>query len=191
MSLVRLFFAVRLSSQSATEVSGIASRLKKHFDKEDTKITWMNPINYHVTLRYLGEHSEFFAQGLTEKVSTLFANERPASFGVAYKGLGTFPDPAKAKVLWMGLESSDGGLSKLSELVDGPVEKMGVEPREKPFLPHVTLGRSGRPFDAMSAVQGQSERMFSKSRIKSLELLKTQKISNGYMYKKIASWPLN
>ena len=187
----RLFFAVRLSAQSATDVSEVASRLKKQLDQDKTELSWMNPINYHVTLRYLGEHSEYFSQGLIQEVDTLLENQRPSSFEVVCKGLGTFPDSEKAEVLWMGIDSKEDELLSLSELIDNACEKMGVESRDKPFYPHLTLGRGKAPFNTVSMIQSSSERMFSKSRIKSLELLKTQEISNGYMYKKIAFWPLN
>ena len=62
-------------------------------------------------------------------------------------GGGAFPDPARAKVLFAGVETSEAGqeLPRLATGARAAATKAGCEADGGRFHPHVTLARIGRP----------------------------------------------
>ena len=59
-------------------------------------------------------------------------------------GLGVFPNPRRPRVLWAGLDGDLATLSALQIAVDQAVETLGLPKDDRPFSPHLTLGRVRR-----------------------------------------------
>jgi 2'-5' RNA ligase len=55
--------------------------------------------------------------------------------------LGVFPNERKPRVLWMGLEGEIEGLNRLQHDLGVLLASLGFEVEERPFTPHITLGR--------------------------------------------------
>jgi 2'-5' RNA ligase len=65
------------------------------------------------------------------------------------RGGGAFPNPARAKVLWAGVEVSDPiELSRLATGCRAAASKAGIEVPGERFKPHLTLARMGHPIEA-------------------------------------------
>jgi RNA 2',3'-cyclic 3'-phosphodiesterase len=79
---------------------------------------------------------------LEERLAEAAARCRP--FEVVVRGLGAFPSPRRARVLWVGLDDADGRLAELAEAVR---EAIAAEfpPDRRPFSPHVTVARCEPP----------------------------------------------
>jgi 2'-5' RNA ligase len=65
-------------------------------------------------------------------------------FEISMSGLGVFPNPRRPRVLWAGLDGDLATLSALQIAVDQAVEKLGLPKDDRPFSPHLTLGRVRR-----------------------------------------------
>ena len=56
----------------------------------------------------------------------------------------SFPNSRRPRVLWAGLDGDLTTLLALQIAVDQAVEKLGLPKEERPFSPHLTLGRVRR-----------------------------------------------
>lgn len=96
------------------------------------------PRNWHLTLRFLGsaepERRDRLLGALDEASLTL-------PFVLGFAGLGAFPRPRAATVLWLGVERGSEELAELAEACEDAAQQAGFGAEERPFHPHVTLAR--------------------------------------------------
>ncbi len=70
-------------------------------------------------------------------------------FAVRLAGGGAFPDPARARVLFAGVETADAvELGRLATGVRAAASRAGAAPEGGRFHPHLTLARARRPVEA-------------------------------------------
>jgi RNA 2',3'-cyclic 3'-phosphodiesterase len=93
---------------------------------------WVDPGNYHVTLRFIGEVDE----GLASDIDAALARVKAPRFDVALAGMGTFGN----RQLWIGVERNDA-LIHLRDKIESALVRLGLEPEGRRFQPHVTLAR--------------------------------------------------
>ncbi|WP_158247281.1 RNA 2',3'-cyclic phosphodiesterase [Geothermobacter hydrogeniphilus] len=108
-------------------------------------IRWSRFDNLHLTLRFLGDRNEETLEQVA--VSMLSVARLSAAFEIHFQQLGAFPTPRRARVIWLGPDSLMQ-LTRLHRKLDDALRSCGIPPDEKPFRPHLTLGRiRGRPLD--------------------------------------------
>lgn len=107
---------------------------------------WTAPDQWHVTLAFMADVPDRALDDLLERLSRAAARRTP--FTVSVAGGGAFPNPARAKVLYAGLEVSEAEeLRRLSTGARAAATKAGAETEGGRFHPHLTLARIGRPLD--------------------------------------------
>jgi 2'-5' RNA ligase len=111
-------------------------------------LRWTVPEQWHVTLAFIAHAAELQVEELVERLGVAAARRTPMEMAVS--GGGAFPDPARAKVLFAGVDTGDGGdeLDRLARGVRNAVATTGIEVEGGRFHPHLTVARSGRPFEA-------------------------------------------
>lgn len=102
------------------------------------RISWTNPEQYHVTLRFIGD------TGLADvkKIgNALHAGIHiPERIRLNLTDVSTFGPRKKPRVIWVGFEETIFfGLVKKD--VDAVLEQCGIPANEQPFRAHLTLGR--------------------------------------------------
>jgi RNA 2',3'-cyclic 3'-phosphodiesterase len=65
--------------------------------------------------------------------------QRP--FRLQLTQLGAFPNQKRPRVIWVGLGGETAVLTTLKQQLDEVLLPLGWPPEEKPFRPHLTLGR--------------------------------------------------
>jgi 2'-5' RNA ligase len=100
---------------------------------------WIEPGDFHVTLRFLGDVEATTADDVVEALSEM--RMRPA-LTVTLDGLGIFGGD-KPRALYASV-SPDAGLTDLQAEQERLVRRAGVEPERRKFTPHVTLARLRR-----------------------------------------------
>jgi RNA 2',3'-cyclic 3'-phosphodiesterase len=102
--------------------------------------------NIHVTLRFLGSATEEQIAILAPRLQAAAARCPRGEARVA--GLGLFPARGAPRVLFMGLALPER-FATLQRECEAAAVAAGFLPEERPFHPHLTLGRwrdsSGRP----------------------------------------------
>lgn len=93
---------------------------------------WVDPGNYHLTLRFIGDVDE----GVASDIDAALAQIRAPRFDLALAGVGHFSD----RMLWAGIEKNPA-LLHLRDKVERALVKTGLEPEDRRYAPHVTLAR--------------------------------------------------
>ena len=133
---MRLFFAIPLSEEIKNLTEDLILQLEKKNLHSDIK--WVSRENLHVTLVFV----ENFPQEKIEVVKSKIDNLPKPDFWLLQLGeIGYFPPKGQAKVFKISL---GGDLDKIGEYQKNICEILrqeGVVFDDKPFTPHLTLGR--------------------------------------------------
>ncbi|NTV62244.1 MAG: RNA 2',3'-cyclic phosphodiesterase [Oscillochloris sp.] len=131
---MRLFIAIDLPAPVRAALAEVQARLRRH----DLAVRWAAIEGMHLTLQFLGETE---AQLLPDLRAAL-ARIPPPSFTLRLSGLGTFPNPTRPRVLWVGLGNDLAPLDELQQAVLDATRPLGFAPEARAFSPHLTLGRT-------------------------------------------------
>ena len=99
---------------------------------------WVDPGNFHLTVRFIGEIAENIAADIDDALTRL----RARRFTLQIAGTGIFGD--KPRSLWAGVERNPE-LAGLHDKVEQALIRIGLPPEPRKFSPHVTLARLRNP----------------------------------------------
>ncbi|HTZ36132.1 MAG TPA: RNA 2',3'-cyclic phosphodiesterase [Stellaceae bacterium] len=100
---------------------------------------WVDPGNFHLTLRFIGEVDEGVAADVDEALQWLKARR----FALELAGTGVFGGD-KPRQLWVGVKR-DPALVALQGKIEQALLRVGLPPEPRKFAPHVTLARLREP----------------------------------------------
>ncbi|MGE0258341.1 MAG: RNA 2',3'-cyclic phosphodiesterase [Alphaproteobacteria bacterium] len=100
---------------------------------------WVDPGNFHLTLRFIGEIGEHLASDIDEALAAIKASR----FALQLAGAGVFGG-RRPHALWVGVERSPE-LVRLRDRIEQALIRVGLEPEQRKFAPHVTLARLRDP----------------------------------------------
>jgi RNA 2',3'-cyclic 3'-phosphodiesterase len=136
---LRIFLAVF----PPPEVQAIAERAIDLLRAPDDRVSWVKRDNLHYTLRFLGDLGEDGARRAAAAARAAVVER--AAFPARLGPLGCFPNPPKARVLWIGLSEGAETLTSLSRRIETALREKGFERADRPFAPHLTIGRVREP----------------------------------------------
>ncbi len=96
---------------------------------------WIDPENYHVTLRFIGDIDGVAANEIASTLERV--NRKP--FEVALQGLSSFGSKKPRAVVASVVPSRP--LMELQAELERIVQRFGFDPEGRKFIPHVTLAR--------------------------------------------------
>lgn len=135
MSMIRTFIAIDLPETVQEKLGG----LQDDFRSLKAPVSWVKLQSIHVTLKFLGnipsEQVPAIGQALEEIAKTT------APFRLQAGGCGAFPSLNRMRVVWVGLRGDAEPLQELQQKVETAAVRLGFKPEERPFKPHLTLGR--------------------------------------------------
>lgn len=136
----RLFIAIPLPDAVIAVLDEAQRALKKVVPPRT--VTWVAPSNIHLTLKFLGEvpvaQRDMIAQALSRAV------EEHGGLTLGTTGLGCFPNSRSPRVVWVGLGGDKDALHQLRDSVERAIAPLGYPTENRPFSPHLTLGRVRR-----------------------------------------------
>lgn len=175
----RLFVGVRISVAAANALAGCAETLARRARDAALDVRWVAPINYHVTLAFLGWTGLDAIGPVCDALEAATASEGRFSFRAAR--LGAFPSLDRASVLWAGIE--DGApLGRLAQSIGEAMGKLGFQREARPYHPHVTIARLSSTRAVRDVVLPMAEQMFGDTRIDGVTLFESEIKSTGYIY---------
>ena len=127
--LQRLFVALQPTEPVRAALAGLIGDI--------SHARWTPPPQLHITLRFIGEVSDFSRQQIEEALDRV----RVQPFFLATKGAGRFPPRGHPSVVWAGV-AGHPHLHQLRQQVDDRLLATGVPFELRPFVPHFTLGRT-------------------------------------------------
>lgn len=109
---------------------------------------WTPPSRWHLTLVFLGDVPADRLVPLLAAVAPAVAPTPPMALQLA--GAGRFGSRRRPAVCWAGVDGDVPALTALADRLAGAGRSVGLPVEERPFRPHLTLGRwrPGRPADA-------------------------------------------
>jgi RNA 2',3'-cyclic 3'-phosphodiesterase len=184
---IRAFLAIEPPSEIRQQIANIQTRLKGScpFD-----VRWVKPDGIHLTLKFFGDISEADIAAISEVAERNVRTAAPLHFEV--KKLGVFPSLTRPRVVWIGLTGDTSFLLDLQKKLDQGFFDCGFQKEERPFRPHLTLGRI-----KTSKVPGDSEKFIQRDdcdagnfTASGLHLIKSDLTPQGAVYTKLAWFPL-
>jgi RNA 2',3'-cyclic 3'-phosphodiesterase len=134
-SSVRSFIAVELPDTVRGQLEAFVLELKK----SDAPVGWVRPEGIHLTLKFLGNISPELIEQIKPVLAEIGSRTGPMHLQPA--GCGAFPTIKQPRVIWVGLQGESGPLIELQKQVETAMIPFGFKPEDRPFRPHLTLGR--------------------------------------------------
>jgi len=138
-SVVRAFIAVELSPDIKKGLEQVSAELKRRLP--GTAVRWVPVENIHITLKFLGDVSMANIDMLKKILDSVAALHR--SFEISVGGIGAFPKLHQPRVVWVGMEAPSELLA-IQHGLEVETARLGYAPEDRPFSPHLTLGRVSR-----------------------------------------------
>ena len=106
-------------------------------------LRWDGPDKWHLTLQFLGAVPRLAP--VAEALAT--AVGETTAFPFRLGGSGAFPNPRRARVVWIGAALGGDALVGLAGAVTAALRPVGFE-ADRPLHPHLTVARLKVPADA-------------------------------------------
>ena len=130
----RLFLGIALPEHYGELLADVRRRWQGRLQ---SRLRWVNPENWHVTLVFLGSVN---VSDETAIVSAL-KRVRFAPFWLQGKGGGFFPAKGRPRVVWVGVHGEVDRLAVLRKDIEAALTVVGWEGDGRSFVPHLTLAR--------------------------------------------------
>lgn len=102
-------------------------------------VRWVKPQQIHLTLKFLGEIAEAQVPRICMAMREVAA--RFPTFEFEVRGTGCFPPRGLARVVWAGIPELSATLTEVHRACEDACAALGFAPENRPFAPHLTLGR--------------------------------------------------
>jgi 2'-5' RNA ligase len=185
---LRAFIALELPASLRQEIIKQTDRLRQQLGED--LIRWVPSENMHLTLKFLGDvpnnHLDFLKQALLQIA------DQSSAFDLQLSGLGSFPNSKMPRVLWIGIHAQTA-LHVFQQTLETTINKLGYKKEERPFSPHLTLGRARQnnsPADSVKirdALQSIQLGKIGTARVNSVHLFKSDLTPAGSEYTKLFS----
>src|SRR6478736_1750943 len=107
--------------------------------REAAAFRWATAEQFHVTLAFLAEVEDRRLDELVERLGRAAARRTPVETRIG--GGGAFPNAARARVVWAGLELDEHGRTEIDRMATGAraaASRSGIEVDGKRFKAHLT-----------------------------------------------------
>ncbi|MDG3005322.1 RNA 2',3'-cyclic phosphodiesterase [Paludisphaera mucosa] len=132
----RTFLAIDVPSAVADRMS----KLQRKLAPLAPGFNWVDATPFHMTLAFLGDVPFPELNEVCEAAAKAARGSR--RFEVQIAGLGAFPRPDRPRVAWAGFAGPGlEPLAALQKAVVANLRRIGRQPEDTRFTPHVTLGR--------------------------------------------------
>ncbi|MDR2017454.1 MAG: RNA 2',3'-cyclic phosphodiesterase [Syntrophobacterales bacterium] len=136
---MRAFLALELpldiKAYLQTVIAGMAARIKD--------VRWVREEGFHITLKFLGEIEKDTAWRIKDMIPMIGTKYAPLPASI--KSIDAFPSRRRAKVVVVKLRDGIEKIRSIFDDVEKGLLKLNIEPEEREYTPHITLGRVKRP----------------------------------------------
>lgn len=130
----RLFIAIKIKPDD--------NMLKQYYALRQalnrSSIKWVEPENFHLTLKFLGDTYEEGISVVNKVIDTVVRSKRSFDFEITNTGI--FGSKYNPRVIWFGIHDN-GRISSLGNEIIDKLDEVGFERDRQNFVPHLTVGR--------------------------------------------------
>ena len=201
---MRLFVAASVPDGIRTKLAAMRERL----EPLSLPVRWVRPEGIHLTLRFLGEVPEDRVERI-EGALRGTACCRPQD--VEVRGIGTFPDRGRPRVIWAGIRACPGiacgptqspdrlsggdvaEVARLASSIEAALEQAGFPRETREFRAHLTLGRFHEPprGEWRSVLNRHADEEFGTFRIEEFALYESVLQQGGARYRVVSRFPID
>ena len=133
---IRTFLAIEIPGEILDQFERIQYRLGRSMTGV---IRWAKPESIHLTLKFFGNITERDIRSIRDALEPRARALGPVDLSIGT--LGVFPNLNRPRVLWVGVTKGMQELAALQAQVETALEAAGFAREERPFRPHLTIGR--------------------------------------------------
>lgn len=176
---MRLFIAVNFPLRLRARIA----RATRPLRDSDLPVRWIEPDGLHLTLKFLGEVRSGSVDDLGAALGALALAFRP--FPLRFERIGAFPSLRHPRVIWLGVEPTPD-IRFLKQDLERAYGDLGIRREERPYQPHVTLGRAERSgeagsFRALESIARESS-LPAEYRVTHIDLMRSRLNPDGATY---------
>ncbi|HWQ11539.1 MAG TPA: RNA 2',3'-cyclic phosphodiesterase [Roseiflexaceae bacterium] len=134
----RLFIAAELPAAVKDALLAVQAQLRTG----RPPVVWVAPEAMHLTLRFLGDTDATLVAPLEAAMHTALGGVSAPRLRLARAS--AFPGLARPRVLWVGVQGDTAALQQAHNALVRELDALGLPPADKPFAPHLTIGRVRR-----------------------------------------------
>jgi 2'-5' RNA ligase len=117
----------------------------------EVSFRWTEPEQWHLTLAFSRDVPDRAYDDLVDRLTR--AARKRSAIEARIVGGGAFPDVARARIVYAGIETDREELGRMSTGARAAVATSGAEVDGQRFTPHLTLARIGKPVEATRFVR--------------------------------------
>ena len=177
--MIRSFLAIELPEPILRKIEEVEADLKS----ARADVRWVNPEKIHLTLKFFGNIEESRIDSIFKSIEEPVRNT--LQFSLKVQGVGAFPSMKSPRVIWMGLVNGSQILTSLQKEIETELEKVGFQAEDRPFRPHLTLGRvksSRGKDDLVGRMEKHKEGEFGDFQVDLVILFKSDLKPSGPIY---------
>ncbi len=169
----KLFIAINASDPLSKTFEPSLKKLKMNADKQEIGVKWVMPDNYHVTVVFLGNHSEDKIPQIQEILQQVCSDSVP--FELKVDDIGAFSNEQDARVIWLGVQFKRVFGELKAKLDEAFKEKDLLPPVDRrEFSPHLTLGRLRNPRSVKDMISPLKRKGFGKIKVTEVVLYESK-----------------
>ena len=191
MGHLRAFLASEVPTPFQDAIQAATTGLRKNLG--DDLIRWVPVHNVHLTLIFLGDISSSSLDLIKQMMTVEAAQVR--AFEIQIEGLGSYPNPRRPRVLWVGL-NAPVALTYLQHALEAAAARLGYAPEDREISPHLTIGRVRQNVSAAdqqkirTALENTKVGNLGTVCVNGVHLFKSDLQPTGSLYTKLFSAPL-
>jgi RNA 2',3'-cyclic 3'-phosphodiesterase len=156
-------------------------------------VAWTSPEQIHLTLNFLGGTAREKIEALEKMLDEVCRAEK--THLLAARGLGCFPNPGRPRIIWAGFPDPPPALISLKKKLDHGLTALGYAGEDRPFHPHLTLGRvkdlkSADRQHLAQALRELRDAEFGRWTVDRVDLMRSVLSPSGACYSVVKSFPL-
>jgi 2'-5' RNA ligase len=182
---MRLFVAVDLSDEPRQSMAAQQKRIAAVLADRQSSLKWVGPEHMHLTLVFLGNVDDAHGPAVVDAIGR---DVDAAPFDIVFDRVGAFPPRGAPRVLWAGVTQGAAELVALQREVRQRAAALGIALEERPFHPHLTLGRwrESRPQDRERALAAALPDAIARVRVRRATLYESRLSRSGPTYTALA-----
>lgn len=158
------------------------------FKQSGVKAAWTKPEGFHLTLHFFGEVAQPKIPEIMTTLTSMVKNT--SAFQLSFSDAGAFPNVKNARVVWIGVSGETDKLLNLQSSVESSIVGLGFKRENRPFVPHLTLGRIKNIQSREEWLNGFNRVQHFKTQnffVRTVHLMKSDLKPSGAVYTEIGS----
>ncbi|MDP3921392.1 MAG: RNA 2',3'-cyclic phosphodiesterase [Candidatus Omnitrophota bacterium] len=182
---LRTFLALPIAESFPREIKFFLEFISSRVDG----INWVRAENTHVTLHFFGRTSRDDVAVIKDVAGPLA--EKCAPIAVNLREVGYFPNQQQPRITWIGLGGKLDDLLTMQQSLEHSLKLRGFPVEERPFRPHVTVGRTRKGESAVGSLDAVEMQPTETRIIDKIILYQSLPAPGGPRYEPLETFPLS